>query len=851
MAKTSKKSKKNEALPPRSGKEERLFQNLLKITEQFIGGKSFQPLSESELMTRLSLPAQHETIFKEVLIKLVELGLVEVINEKYAWVKPKMDVLKGIVRMHARGFGFVQLENSTLYGQDIFIPKHLTKNAVDGDNVEVMVNDVVTEKGPEGRIVSILSRGRTHMAGIIRAIDRYNQFVIHAPLLGTQQTVVLQPTDEMALKVGDRIVMEVVDWGSKETETVCRFSHYLGHISDPSCDIPAAIEEFELRADFPNAVIEEAKQFGKQVSAKEIKNREDLRQLVTVTIDPDTAKDFDDAISLTRDRDGTFNLGVHIADVSFYVKPGSALDEEAKMRCNSTYFPGFCLPMLPGALSENLCSLKPDVNRLTVSVMMRFDAKGTLIDYRMARTVIKSARRFTYKEAKKVLDGEMESPHKDQLHLMVDLCRLLKQKRYERGSIEFSLPELVVLVDEKGKPQGTDYITYDITHQMIEEFMLKANEIVAWDLSEKGKNLTYRVHDVPAEENLRDFSLLAAAFGFKIPDYPSPQDLQRLFEEAGESAYSNYLASSYIRRMRLAAYSAENIGHYGLSLTHYCHFTSPIRRYVDLVAHRLLFNHPDDLEYLQQVASQSSDQERISAKAENSVLMLKKLRLLEEMHEKTPYREYEAIITKVKNFGVYFEIIDLLLEGFIHISEIGDDYYVYEEEQMRLRGTRQGDIYSPGNRLTVMLKEVNFIAQETKWYVVSAEQKEKPKVDLRNAKKKQPKAQKIDKKKTKEKVLSTTAKKEKGKAKPSKIPKKVVKEVSPKTAGIKSTAKKAPKALLPKETKKSPKPAARKPEKKQPKAAEKAKPKTTTKAVSPKNESPKDIISRLTKKKTK
>ena len=204
--------------------------------------------------------------------------------------------------------------------------------------------------------------------------------------------------------------------------------------------------------------------------SKTLKCREDLRDLVTLTIDPDTAKDFDDAISLTKDPDGTYSLGVHIADVSHYVKPGTALDEEAQIRCNSTYFPSLCIPMLPGALSENLCSLKPNVNRLTVSVLMRFSPRGELIDYRMARTVIKSAKRFTYKEAKKVIDGQVQSPHKDSIELMVELCRLLKQKRYERGSIEFSLPELVILVDEKGKPTGTDYITYDITHQMVEEF---------------------------------------------------------------------------------------------------------------------------------------------------------------------------------------------------------------------------------------------------------------------------------------------------------------------------------------------------------------------------------------------
>ncbi len=721
MRKSSKKSKKKEHTI-RNSKQDKLFNNLLKITQHFMSGKSFMPLTLPELMQRLSIPSQHYEIFQRILNKLIDLNLVEFNQEHYSWKRSRIDIVSGTIKMHSRGFGFVQPDNRSSYSQDIFIPKHLTKNAVDGDIVEVATNpEAISDKGPEGRVVAILSRARTHMAGIIRQIDQ-DSFIAYIPLLGNQQKVIVELTDEYPLKIGDRIVMRVIDWGSKETAITCRFSHYLGHISDPSCDIYAAIEEFELRTDFPTSAIEEAQALGKLVSRKDIQDREDLRHLTTFTIDPDTAKDFDDALSLTKDEQGFYHLGVHIADVSHYVRPGTALDEEARLRCNSTYFPGVCIPMLPKALSENLCSLKPKVNRLTVSVLMRLDSQGTVVEHRITRSVIKSAKRFTYKEAKKVLDGEKRSPHSSTLNLMVELCNLLKQQRYERGSIEFSLPELVVLVDEKGNPYQTDYITYDVTHQMVEEFMLKANEIVAWDLTQRGRLLTYRVHDTPAEENLRDFSLLAGAFGFHVPDHPNPQDLQKLFEEAKDTSYGNYLASSYIRRMRLAAYSAENIGHYGLSLTHYCHFTSPIRRYVDLVVHRILFEKGDDFEYLQKIANTCSEQERISSKAENSVVFLKKLRLLHHMYLQDPYREYEAIITRVKNFGIYFEILELFLEGFIHISDLEEDYFIFEEEKMRLRGANRGNLYAPGNRLIVILKEINFVFQETKWYTTSNHQ---------------------------------------------------------------------------------------------------------------------------------
>lgn len=717
------KKKVVEEIPARSPKEERLFQNLLKSTQQFMQGKGYHALTESELLHKLNFAPQHKELLHEVLKNLIKQGFIELSKGRYHWKKIYIDVVSGILRVHPRGFGFLQAHNAELYPQDIFIPKQFTQNAVDGDEVEVQVNtDVVSEKGPEGRVVAILSRGRTHMAGIVRAIEA-GETIAYVPLLGASQRVVVKRSREHSLRVGDRIVMEVIDWGTKDTETLCRVSHYIGHISDASSDIKAAIEMYELRSDFPSHVIEEAESYGKQVSAKDIKQREDLRSLECFTIDPDTAKDFDDALSLSKDKRGRYHLGVHIADVSHYVRPGTEMDTEARQRCNSTYFPGTCIPMLPGALSENLCSLKANVNRLTVSVMIDFDAEGNMINYRIARTVIKSAKRFTYRQAKEVLDGKTKSRHLPTLKLMVELCGLLKRKRYERGSIEFAIPELVVIVDEKGVPYKTDYISYDITHQLVEEFMLKANEVVAWHLSQQGKNLTYRVHDEPAEENLRDFSVLAGAFGFKLSEKPTPRELQQLFDEALDSPYGQYLATSYIRRMRLALYSPENIGHYGLGLTHYCHFTSPIRRYVDLVVHRILFGESDDLKALEEVSTDSSEQERISAKAESHVVLLKKLRLLDTINKKEPRKQYEAVVTRIKNFGFFFEVIDLMLEGFLHVSELEDDYFVYDESNARLRGIHRGINYCSGDRVTVMLKSVDFILLESEWYLVGSAKK--------------------------------------------------------------------------------------------------------------------------------
>ena len=716
MSKIKKKEKKQT-----TAKNTKLYQNLLKSVEQFVTGKSFTPLTKEELEERLHIPPFHTEIIDEILEELVENKTLHHEDGRYSHTRGAEPTVIGILRSHPRGFGFLKPEDPSLPFKEVFIPKQFTMNAIDGDKVEVVLGPPPhSPKGPEGKVVAIIDRGRTHLAGTVYHIEPDGSGHVHVPLLGKIHLVVVKPHQQTKLKYGDRIVAEVKEWGSRETQTLCELSHLIGNIDDPSIDIDAAIEEFDLHDQFPTAAIEEALAYGTTVPRGEIANREDLREWEIFTIDPETAKDFDDALSLTKDAKGHYFLEVHIADVSFYVKPGTALDEEAHHRCNSTYFPGKCLPMLPSDLSDNLCSLKEKVNRLTVSVMVEFNPDGEMTHYRIARTIIRSQKRFSYRQAKEVLDGKKQSKHAPTLHLMVELCKLLKQQRYQRGSIEFSMPDLVVLVDSNGDPTGTDLVEYDVTHQLVEEFMLKANELVATHLAKKGKNLTYRIHDEPAEENMKDFASLAAAFGFQLPDPPSTRDIQKMFDEAGESNYSQYLATSFIRKMKLAIYSADNIGHFGLGLSHYCNFTSPIRRYVDLVVHRILFGDSDDKKHLDEVALRCSEKERISAKAEQSVVMLKKYRLIKSESEADRKRQYECIVTKVKPFGISFDLIDYMIEGFLHVSELQNDYYIYSEELQMLRGDRGGGTFHAGDRILVMLKQVDLISQEAQWYFVAS-----------------------------------------------------------------------------------------------------------------------------------
>ena len=700
----------------------KLYQNLLKVLKQFLMGKGYEPLTMRSLFSRLSFPKEHIPLAKEALAQLAQEKYVQLKDRRYHFIGgSKQPVVTGVIRVHPKGFGFVQPELNEVVTQDVFIPKHLTKNAVDGDTVEALVNTEANHsRGPEGRIISILERGRTHLAGSIVSVSRM-EITAYAPLLGVSHEVHVEPSKEHVFQEGDRIIMKVLEWGSQHTPTRTQMSHYIGHISDPSCDLRAIIEEYGLKKDFPTKVLKEVKAFGTRVHAGEIRHRKDYRDEISVTIDPDTAKDFDDAITISKNKDGTIHLIVHIADVSHYVHEGSQLDLEASLRCNSTYFPSYVLPMLPHELSSHLCSLKPNVNRLAISVSMSFDKEGVLTSYSIDRSVIRSKKRFTYKEARDVLDGKKSSPYKEQLELMVELTGLLKKHRFQRGSVEFALPELVILVDENGEPSGVEKIEYDITHQMVEEFMLKTNEVIARHMNTHKKFIPYRIHEGPGEDDLQSFVRLGRAFGFSIEDRPSGEDVQALFESAKGTQWEQQLAVAFIKSMRLAYYSADNIGHYGLCLDLYCHFTSPIRRYVDLMIHRALFQEEQNLEKLEVQAENCSTQERVSARAESTLKLLKKLRYLGQIIDTDPYREFEAIVTKVKPFGIYFEVLDVTLEGFLHVSELESDFFVYQEPLNRLRGERTGKRYQCGTHLTVHLSSVNFLTLESEWYVVNEE----------------------------------------------------------------------------------------------------------------------------------
>lgn len=695
-----------------SKKYDRLKRNLARTILQYIGGKRYSPLTAKELIVQLAIPeSTHHTFFSalELLVKENELVLD---SGRYRLSGEENPLAVGTISVHpVKGFGFVTVSGN-VGGKDVFIPKQHMEGAINGDTVEIEITDV-TAKGPEGRVIAILKRSRSHLGCTILEKER-ELYTAYAPLLGSQKTVYVKSSKKLKLKEGDRIICKVDDWNTEDGAVSGECVRRIGHISDPSCDVPAAIEEFELPDGFTKEAIQEAKAYGKRVSSAE---RLDLTKLETVTIDPDTAKDFDDAISLTQDEKGHFFLGIHIADAAWYVKKGSHLDREAFSRCNSTYFPGFCLPMLPEELSSELCSLKANVKRLTISILSEFDPQGTLIDYKIVRACIKSRKRFTYEEAFDVLENRRKSPYLPLLERMVSLCKVFKQKRRERGSIDFAMSEGKIVVDEQGTPLKIVQVDYDITHQMIEEFMLKANEIVSIHLSKAGKEQIFRIHEEPSTEAFEDFYSYARALGFFLPDKPAPSDLQQLFEKASSSPLAPQLSVSFIRSMKQALYSPENIGHFGLALEYYCHFTSPIRRYTDLVIQRLLFDEADVDANLAEIAQTCSEKERLSMRAENSVILLKKLRLAAAAFAQNPQKNYTVAITKTKPFAIFFEVPEFALEGSVHVSELGKDYFEYNQKTMTFRGSRTGRTFSCGSQISVRILSVDLIRQNASWQI--------------------------------------------------------------------------------------------------------------------------------------
>jgi ribonuclease R len=493
------------------------------------------------------------------------------------------------------------------------------------------------------------------------------------------------------------------------------------------------IRKYDLPTEFPKGVLDEANRIPKSVEQRMIEGREDLRNKFIVTIDPDDARDFDDAIDVEKiDNDGGWRLGVHIADVSAYVTPGNALDREARRRGNSVYLPDRVIPMLPERLSNGVCSLNPGVDRLTFSAFIEFDKSGRAKHARFARTVIRSAKRLTYKEAYAILQTKPNGQLSERLNIAWELASLLRRKRFEHGSLDLDFPEVKVYVDENGKPVRLERVENDESHQLIEEFMLAANEAVARELRHRSIPTIYRVHEDPDPEKLGEYREFILSFGYKVGDLSHRKEVQRFLASVRGKPEEQALKIGLLKSLKRARYAAQPLGHYGLAKANYLHFTSPIRRYADLVVHRTLAerNLPRrskiDIGEVEAIADHISDTERNAADAEIESVRLKKLQFFEEQLKQRNPQVFRAAVTDVRNFGLVVELPDALVTGVIHVSTLGDDFYRFDAAQRRLVGRRTNRRYKVGDEVRVFVARVDTFKQQIDFAIADQTLKKQP-----------------------------------------------------------------------------------------------------------------------------
>jgi ribonuclease R len=527
--------------------------------------------------------------------------------------------------------------------------------------------------------------------------------------------------------VGDKVVVRLDDWQSRHVNPEGEIIEVLGPASAPGVDVLSIIRKYHLPTEFPPDVLEQAERISESVDARQITGRADLRSQFIVTIDPDDARDFDDAIHVEKLANGGWRLGVHIADVAAYVEPGSVLDREARRRGNSVYLPDRVIPMLPERLSNGVCSLKPEVDRLTHSVFIQFDKRGVAKTARFARSVIRSAHRLTYKEAHAILMSSPRDQLAERLHLAWELAALLRRKRFEHGALDLDFPEAKIWVDSRGKPIRLERVENDESHQLIEEFMLAANEAVARELKKRAIPTIYRVHENPDPEKLAEYREFALSFGYKVGDLTHRAELQRLLAEIRGKPEEQALKVGLLKSLKRARYDPQPLGHYGLAKTNYLHFTSPIRRYADLVVHRALGRdgaarrlYHIGMAEIASIAEHISATERNAADAEIDATQMKKLEFFQQQLAGRKPQIFSATVVDIRNYGLMVELPDALLTGLIHISSLTDDFYVFEPARHQLIGRRSRKRFKVGDDLSVFVARVDLFKRQVDFAIAPA-----------------------------------------------------------------------------------------------------------------------------------
>ena len=705
------------------------FEKRKKMIYELICDELYVPMKIREMAILLSVPKEKRQELQEVLDALIAEGKIEV-SKKGKYTKAEGNYITGTFTSHQRGYGFVTIEGEE---EDIFIPAEDTGGAFHKDVVQITVSSAVTGRRREGKVVKILSHGITQVVGTYENSKNFGFVVPDDPKIN--KDIFVQRERSKGAVSGHKVVVEITDYGKKDRKPEGKVVEILGHINDPGTDIISLVRAFALPVEFPTKVLNQAERVAKEVSTADMAGRMDIRDLLTVTIDGEDAKDLDDAITLSKEGD-IYKLGVHIADVTNYVQEYSALDEEAKERGTSVYLVDRVIPMLPHTLSNGICSLNQGEDRLALSCMMDIDAKGRVVGHKIAETVVCVDRRMSYTAVKKILEDKDEKTIEEyqdfvpMFELMKELAAILRKKRMQRGSIDFDFPETKILLDDKGHPVEIKPYERNVATKIIEDFMLIANETVAEDFFWQQVPFVYRTHDNPDSEKIHKLATFINNFGYSIhigQDEVHPKELQKLLQKIEGSTEEPLISRLTLRSMKQAKYSTISSGHFGLATNYYCHFTSPIRRYPDLQIHRIIkeclrgkmndkrISHYDKI--LPEVAKHASDMERRADEAERETEKMKKV----EYMSAHIGEEFEGVISGVTAWGFYVELPDTI-EGLVHVTSLKDDYYDYSESTYELVGQITNHRYKLGQKVRVvvtatdaLLRTIDFeLADETK-----------------------------------------------------------------------------------------------------------------------------------------
>ena len=703
-----------------------------KIREQvlaLLARNDYRPLNKVDIARRLGFGGSERVALRKTLRELEHAGEIARIRKNRYVLPAEADLVAGKLSIHPAGYGFLSPEKSG--DPDIFIAAENIGTAMHGDRVVARISRDAPHdriKGRrEGRIIRILERAHDTIVGTLQRSRNFYYVVPDDPRF-VHDIYVRPERDQQqgtSANVGDKVVVRLDVWESRHVNPEGEIIEVLGSASAPGVDVLSIIRKYHLPAEFPKDVLDQAERISEKIGSRQLESREDLRKEFIVTIDPDDARDFDDAIQVEKTGTG-WRLGVHIADVATYVEPASALDREARRRGNSVYLPDRVIPMLPERLSNGVCSLNPGVDRLTHSVFIHFDKHGVVKSARFARSVIRSAHRLTYKQAYAILTSPPGDQLGDRLHLAWELAALLRRKRFQHGSLDLDFPEVKVWVDKQGNPVRLERVENDESHQLIEEFMLAANEAVARELKNRAVPTIYRVHENPDPEKLAEYREFVLSFDYKVGDLTHRVELQRLLAAFRGKPEEQALKIALLKSLKRARYAPQPLGHYGLAKANYLHFTSPIRRYADLVVHRALatngaprrrgdaarrpFN--PDMSEIASIAEHISATERNAADAEIDAAQMKKLEFFQRQLDERNPQIFRAAIVDVRNYGLMVELPDALITGLVHVSSLTDDFYLFEPARRQLIGRRSRKRYSVGDELSVFVSRVDVFKRQ-------------------------------------------------------------------------------------------------------------------------------------------